>query len=53
MFVLLSVEHVIAIHDYVLDDHELQGMAGGRSLEGAIARVDNRLAYGLIEAFLH
>lgn len=49
MFVLLSVEHVIAIHDYVLDDHELQGMAGGRSLEGAIARVDNRLAYGLIE----
>lgn len=49
MFVLLSVEHVIAIHDYVLDDHELQDMAGGRSLEGAIARVDNRLAYGLIE----
>ena len=49
MFVLLSVAHVIAIHDYVLDDHELQGMAGGRSLEGAIARVDNRLAYGVID----
>ena len=29
-FVLLSVEHVITIHDHVLDDHELQGMAGGK-----------------------
>ena len=48
-FVLLSVEHVIAIHDYVLDDHELQGMAGGKFLDGALARVENRLNFGLIE----
>lgn len=48
-FVLLSVEHVIAIHDHVLDDHELQGMAGGKFLEGALARVENRLNFGLIE----
>lgn len=49
MFVLLSVEHVVEVHEYVLDAHELQGMAGGRSLEGALARVDNRLDYGLVD----
>ena len=48
-FVLLSVEHVIAIHDHVLDDHELQGMAGGKFLDGALASVENRLNFGLIE----
>ena len=48
-FVLLSVEHVIASHDHVLDDHELQGMAGGKFLDGALARVENRLNFGLIE----
>jgi death-on-curing protein len=48
-FVLLTVDQVIAIHDYVLGDHELQGMAGGKYLDGALARVENRLSYGLIE----
>ena len=48
-FVLLTVDQVIAIHDHVLDDHELQGMAGGKYLDGALARVENRLSYGLIE----
>ena len=48
-FLLLSVDHVIAIHDEVLELHELQGMAGDKSLEGALSRVDNRLKYGLIE----
>jgi len=48
-FLLLSVDHIIAIHDEVLELHELQGMAGDKSLEGAISRVDNRLKYGLIE----
>ena len=47
--VLLTVDQVIAIHDHVLDDHELQGMAGGKYLDGALARVENRLNYGLIE----
>lgn len=28
-FVLLPVEHVTAVHDHVLDDQELQGMASG------------------------
>ena len=48
-FLLLSVDHIIAIHDEVLELHELQGMAGDKSLEGALSRVENRLNYGLIE----
>ena len=48
-FVLLSVEHVITIHDHVLYSHELQGMAGGKFLDGALAPVENRLNFGLIE----
>jgi len=48
-FLLLSVDHIIAIHDEVLEPNELQGMAGGKSLEGALSRVENRLNYGLIE----
>ena len=48
-FLLLSVDHIIAIHDEVLEPHELQGMAGDKSLEGALSRVANRLNYGLVE----
>ena len=48
-FLLLSVDHIIAIHDEVLELNGLQGMAGDKSLEGALSRVDNRLKYGLIE----
>jgi death-on-curing protein len=47
-FVLLTVNDVIAIHDHVLSDHELQGLAGGKFLDGALGRVENRLNYGLI-----
>ena len=47
-FVLLTVDDVAAIHDYVLDDHELQGLADGKFLDGALGRVENRLDYGLI-----
>ena len=48
-FVLLTVDDVIAVHDYVLSDHESQGLAGGKYLDGALNRVENRLNYGLIE----
>ena len=48
-FLLLSVDHIITIHDEVLEPNELQGMAGDKSLEGALSRVENRLNYGLIE----
>ncbi|HSF63912.1 MAG TPA: type II toxin-antitoxin system death-on-curing family toxin, partial [Paracoccaceae bacterium] len=47
-FVLLSTELVDAIHDAVLNPGELAGRALDKSLDGALARVDNRLAYGLI-----
>lgn len=46
---LLTTEMVVAIHDVVLNPGELQGMAGDKSIDGALARVENRLAYGLIE----
>lgn len=47
-FTLLSPELVEAIHDHVLNPGELAGRAGNKSLDGALARVENRLAYGLI-----
>lgn len=46
---LLSVQIVITLHDTVLNEGELAGLALDKSLEGALARVDNRLAYGMIE----
>ncbi|MCP5085613.1 MAG: type II toxin-antitoxin system death-on-curing family toxin [Rhodobacteraceae bacterium] len=45
---LLSVEVVELIHDEVLNLGELTGRALDKSLEGALARVDNRLAYGMV-----
>lgn len=47
-FRLLSAVIVDTIHDAVLNRGELHGMAGDKSLDGALARVDNRLAYGMI-----
>ena len=49
MFRLLSPELIELIHDEVLNPGELVGRAHDKSLEGALSRVDNRLAYGLIE----
>ena len=48
-FILLSVDHIIAIHDEVLEPSELQGMVDDKSLEAALSWVDNRLKYGLID----
>lgn len=45
----LSSEKVIAIHEKVVGSNELQGMALNKSIESVLARVDNRVAYGLIE----
>ena len=45
----LTVEIVVGIHDDVLNTGELPGRALDKSLEGALARVDNRLAYGLVD----
>ena len=48
-FRLLTPELVETIHDAVLNPGELQGRALNKSLEGALARVDNRLTYGMID----
>lgn len=48
-FVLLSPDLIKAIHDEVLNPGELEGMARDKSLEGALARVEHRLAYGMID----
>ena len=49
MFQLLSPELVDLIHDEVLNPGELAGRAGDKSLDSVLGRVDNRLAYGMIE----
>ncbi len=49
MFGLLSSDLVELIHDEVLNPGELVGRARDKSLEDALSRVDNRLAYGLIK----
>ncbi len=48
-FTTLTDEMVIAIHDAVLNPGELSGLALDKSLAGALGRVENRIAYGLIE----
>jgi len=45
---LLPADLVEAIHDAVLNPGELPGRARDNSLDGALARVENRLAYGMV-----
>jgi death-on-curing protein len=47
-WLLIDADGVIAIHEKVLNPGELPGLAGDRSLAGALARVENRMFYGLI-----
>ena len=46
---LLSEEDVIYIHDQVLNENDLPGLARDKSLSGALGRIDFRLSYGLIK----
>ena len=46
---LLSEADVEHIHDQVLNPKELKGLAGDKSLSGALYRIDFRLTYGLIK----
>lgn len=48
-FVLLTPDLVETLHDAALNPGELAGRARDKSLEGALARVDNRILYGMIE----
>lgn len=45
----LSPELAKAIHDAILTPAELPGRARDKSLEAALARVDNRMVYGMID----
>ena len=47
-FRTLTAELVELIHDQVLNPGELSGRARDKSLEGALARLENRLAYEMI-----
>ena len=47
-YLLLSVQQIVDLHDGVLNPGELKGMAKDKSLDGALSRVENRLAYGMI-----
>ncbi len=44
----LSPRDVVEIHEFVIEGHELHGMAGDKSIEAIIARIDNRIAFGMI-----
>ena len=44
----LSSADVIAIHDSIIGDHELQGIAQHKSIDAILARVNTRMAYGMI-----
>jgi death-on-curing protein len=44
----LTPQQVETLHDLVLNPGELRGRARDKSLEGALARVGNRVAYGMI-----
>lgn len=45
----LTVQHVIQIHESVINANELQDLAKDKSIESVIARIDNRIHYGMIE----
>ena len=47
-YVLLSIENIEYLHEQVLYEGELVSSAGDKSLANALARVENRLTYGLI-----
>lgn len=47
-YAFLTADLVVAVHDEVLNPGELAGLARDKSLEGALGRVNNRIAYGMI-----
>ena len=47
-YLLLDSRQIIAVHEAVLFEGDLTGLAGDKSLERALGRVGNRLAYGFI-----
>jgi death-on-curing protein len=46
---LLNTEAVFLIHEAVINPNELQGLAGDKSLDAVVSRVENRIHYGMIQ----
>ena len=46
--IFLSPLDVVEIHEFVIEGHELQGIARDKSIEAIIGRIDNRIAFGMI-----
>ena len=46
--IFISATDVVEIHDLVIFPNELQGLAKNKSVEAIIARIDNRISYGMI-----
>lgn len=46
--IFVSANDVVEIHDFVIHSKELQGLGKNKSIEAIIARIDNRIAYGMI-----
>lgn len=46
--IFLTVDQIVEIHEDVIDGNEFQGMAKDKSLDAIIARIDNRIAFGMI-----
>ncbi len=46
---LFTADEIIALHDDAINPGELQGLARDKSIEGALGRVENRIAYGMID----
>jgi death-on-curing protein len=44
----LANTDVVEIHDLVINQNELQGMAGDKSLDAVLARIENRMSFGMI-----
>ena len=47
-FAVLGSSQVIALHDYLIGQHELQGLSKDKSLDAVLERVHNRVRYGFI-----
>ena len=39
---------MVEIHDLVINQNELQGLAGDKSLDAVLARIENRMSFGMI-----
>lgn len=46
---ILEAEDILTIHQLAINPNELPGLAGNKSLEAVIARVENRINYGLVK----